>query len=46
MSPNLHREIDIGQGALRKAGVPKSERKKLRREAKKFMRPTKRRALS
>ena len=37
MHTNLHREIDIGQGSLRKAGVPKKVRKQLRRDAKKFL---------
>ena len=41
MHTDLHREIDIAQGGLRKTGTPKAQRKRLRKEAKKFLRKLK-----
>ena len=41
MHSDLHREIDIAQGGLRKTGTPKAQRKRLRRAAKKFLRKLK-----
>ena len=38
---DLHREIDIAQGGLRKTGTPKAQRKCLRNESKKFLRKLK-----
>ena len=41
MHSDLHREIDIAQGGLRKTGTPKAQRKRLRRATKKFLRKLK-----
>ena len=41
MHTDLYREIDIAQGGLRKTGTPKAQRKRLRNEAKKFLRKLK-----
>ena len=41
MHTDLHRKIDIAQGELRKTGTPKVQRKRLRNEAKKFLRKLK-----
>lgn len=41
MHTDLHREIDIAQGGLRKTGTPKAQRKRLRNESKKFLRKLK-----
>ena len=41
MHTDLHRKIDIAQGGLRKTGTPKAQRKRLRKEAKKFLRKLK-----
>ena len=41
MHTDLRREIDIAQGGLRKTGTPKAQRKRLRNEAKKFLRKLK-----
>ena len=41
MHTDLHREIDIAQGGLRKTGTPKAQRKCLRNESKKFLRKLK-----
>ena len=41
MHTDLHREIDTAQGGLRKTGTPKAQRKRLRKEAKKFLRKLK-----
>ena len=41
MHTDLHREIYIAQGGLRKTGTPKAQRKRLRKEAKKFLRKLK-----
>ena len=38
---DIHREIDIAQGGLRKTGTPKAQRNRLRKEAKKFFRKLK-----
>ena len=38
---DIHREIDIAQGGLRKTWTPKAQRKRLRKEAKKFLRKLK-----
>ena len=41
---DIHREIDIAQGELRKTGTPKAQRKRLRKESKKFLRKLKKAA--
>ena len=41
MHTDLRREIDIAQGGLRKTGTPKAQRKRLKNEAKKFLRKLK-----